>query len=541
MKKLLFGSVSSVALSIALGIALVSPLAGRTALAQTAVVYTDLWSNTLEPGWGINLNHQSDIIFGTWFTYSANNAANWTVMDALRRQADGSFTGTVYQTTGTVFNQINGAPAVKSTVAVGTATLRFTGAAAGTFTYTINGSTQTKNITRQQYTTTPTTCVQVPASTSRAASQNYQDLWNLPAESGWGVNITHQTDTLFATWFTYRADGSAQWLVASDVARQADGSFTGILYRTTGIAFNLINGAKSSLTTVPVGNIKFVFANGENGVMSYTLDGVSGSKNIVRQVFGNTVNSCTNPASTISGSNPPPTNPAGQCLGTLDFTQGSTYVMRTSVTGTAPTESQTKVLGPGTYQGRAVTKVEIRPITNGVVSTTESTVHNYEEKGDAIGIIATESNNSGGITLQTYDPVDYFPKVVTVGQTLGGTYTATTNTVNQGITAMAKTVYTYSGKIANAENITVPAGTFNSACKFLLDRAEFRITVSISAFPVPTTDYTCVTNNATSHLTPIGSVRSAQPLGECQGVGAPVQQGIVQELIRATVGGKSYP
>ncbi len=541
MKKLLFRSALSVALGAALGVAFLSPLASRTAFAQAAVVYTDLWSNPSEAGWGINLNHQSDIIFGTWFTYDANNAANWVVMDALRRQADGSFTGAVYQTTGTVFNQINGSPAVRSTVAIGTATLRFTGAAMGTFTYTINGVTQTKNISRQQYTASATTCTQVPASASRAASTNYQDLWNIPAEAGWGVNITHQTDTLFATWFTYRADGTAQWLVASDVARQSDGSFTGILYRTTGIAFNLINGAKSSLTTAPVGNIKFAFPNGENGVMTYTLDGISGTKNIVRQVFGNTVNSCTNPASSTGNVNPPPGNAGGQCLGTLDFTQGSTYVMRTNIVGAAPTESQTKVLGPGTYQGRPVIQVEIRPINNGVVSTTESTVHNYEERGNTMGIIATETNNSGGITLQTYDPVDYFPKVVTVGQTLGGTYTATTNSMSQGITALAKTVYTYTGRIANAENVTVPAGTFSNACKFVLDKAEFRITVSISAFPVPTTDYTCTTNNGTAHLTPIGSVRTSQPLGECQGIGAPIQQGIVQELMRATVGGRSYP
>ena len=46
---------------------------------------------------------------------------------------------------------------------------------------------------------------------------NYQDLWwNAPAgsESGWGINITHQGDTLFVTWFTYDLDGTPLWLSA---------------------------------------------------------------------------------------------------------------------------------------------------------------------------------------------------------------------------------------------------------------------------------------------------------------------------------------
>ena len=38
------------------------------------------------------------------------------------------------------------------------------------------------------------------------AQTSYEGLWwNSPAnsESGWGLNITHQGNILFATWFTY--------------------------------------------------------------------------------------------------------------------------------------------------------------------------------------------------------------------------------------------------------------------------------------------------------------------------------------------------
>jgi hypothetical protein len=45
---------------------------------------------------------------------------------------------------------------------------------------------------------------------------NYQGLWwNAPAgsESGWGINLTHQGDTIFVTWFRYDTAGNAWWLV----------------------------------------------------------------------------------------------------------------------------------------------------------------------------------------------------------------------------------------------------------------------------------------------------------------------------------------
>ena len=45
---------------------------------------------------------------------------------------------------------------------------------------------------------------------SMAAVPNYQGLWyNAPAESesGWGINLAHQGDVIFATWFTYDAAG----------------------------------------------------------------------------------------------------------------------------------------------------------------------------------------------------------------------------------------------------------------------------------------------------------------------------------------------
>ena len=47
------------------------------------------------------------------------------------------------------------------------------------------------------------------------AVANHEGLWwNSPAgsESGWGINLAHQGDEIFATWFTYAHEGNPMWL-----------------------------------------------------------------------------------------------------------------------------------------------------------------------------------------------------------------------------------------------------------------------------------------------------------------------------------------
>jgi hypothetical protein len=73
-----------------------------------------------------------------------------------------------------------------------------------------------------------------------AGTRTYQDLWwAAPAgsESGWGVNLTHQGDILFMTWFTYDATGRGMWIVGSRLEKNASGAYTGPLYRTRGPMF----------------------------------------------------------------------------------------------------------------------------------------------------------------------------------------------------------------------------------------------------------------------------------------------------------------
>jgi lysyl endopeptidase len=252
--------------------------------------FTALWWNPNESGWGVNVTHQGNIVFATLFTYD-NNGPMWLVMSRGDRQGSGdAFSGPLYRTTGSPFNQaFTGA----SVTQVGSMTFSFSGASTGVLSYTVNGVSVTKNITKQLFGPTGAANCQ-PTTGSRASASNFTDLWwNAPAgsESGWGINLTQQSDVMFATLFAYGSGGQGLWLVMSDGRRQADGSFSGTLYQTSGPVFNAQPWPGVSVT--PVGTMQLRFSNGENGTLNYTVNGVGVSKAITRQVFSTPVPFCS--------------------------------------------------------------------------------------------------------------------------------------------------------------------------------------------------------------------------------------------------------
>jgi hypothetical protein len=247
--------------------------------------YTDLWWNPSESGWGVNFNHQDNTLFATVFTYDANGAPMWLVMSGGARLGAGSYQGTLYRTTGSPFNATPFAGATPS--AVGTLRVDFSDHSHGTLTYSVNGTQVTKAITRQVFSAAPT-CTW--SAFDRGFSDNFQDLWWNPAESGWGVNVTHQGSTLFATLFTYDAAGKGLWLVMSNGAATGAGQYSGTLYATTGPAFNA--SPWTGATPTAVGTMSFSFTDGDHGTLTYTYNGTSVTKAITRQVFGTLKTDC---------------------------------------------------------------------------------------------------------------------------------------------------------------------------------------------------------------------------------------------------------
>jgi hypothetical protein len=187
--------------------------------------------------------------------------------------------------TGPAFDAVPFDPTQVAGTVVGPGTLNFTDANNGTFAYTVNGISQAKNITREAFGPLPTCAFGTQP--NLALATNYQDLWwKAPAgsESGWGINFTHQGDTIFATWFTYDHDHSPMWLVVT-ATKSAPGTYTGTLYRTTGPAFNAVPFNPAAVVGTPVGTTTITFSDGNNASFAYTVNGVSQVKTITREIF----------------------------------------------------------------------------------------------------------------------------------------------------------------------------------------------------------------------------------------------------------------
>jgi hypothetical protein len=257
-----------------------------------------MWWKPDESGWGVNVNHQGDVVFATVFTYDELGSPMWVVMSGLLQPDGRTYAGDLYQVTGSPFNaQPHVPPTTANLFKVGTMSLTFTSADTATLSYSYRGVAVSKEIVPQVFGTAAASCSTMTG--SRAALTNYQDMWWNPAESGWGINIVHQNSTLFATLMTYDLAGDDLWLVMLNGVRQSDGSYLGDLYLVRGTAFDAQPFAPltpANLTNV--GTMRFTFTDGITGTVDYTVNGVAISKPITRQVFANPVPACSSPVLT---------------------------------------------------------------------------------------------------------------------------------------------------------------------------------------------------------------------------------------------------
>ena len=247
--------------------------AASTFAAGDELTYQGLWWVTggAESGWGIDLAHQGDQIFATWFTYDTTGKTWWLSMLATRTTPTGTtYTGTIYVDSGPPFNNYVGAGAPN---AVGSGTLTFADLSNGNFAYSVNGVRQSKAITRFDLGTGPqVTCVYTAAMPNLAATTNYQDLWWVPngAESGWGVSFAHQGDSIFATWYTYNILGGTPLWLSALAARQGTGNvYTGPIYQNSGPRFDAYDA--TNVVANPVGTATFTFADGNDAAFEYKV------------------------------------------------------------------------------------------------------------------------------------------------------------------------------------------------------------------------------------------------------------------------------
>jgi hypothetical protein len=373
-------------------LSLAAPMALATPQLRNA---TGLWINPNESGWGLNLFHQGDTLFGALFVYGTDGRPRWYVASSLVSSDDGplddrpvSYFGAIYEATGPGF----AGPFDPSTVTrrqAGNMKVDMAGSNA-ILEYTIDGVTVVKQIQPFTFRNTElsgryvgylyqpassagpevrnavTMTIQDDGSTLRMTEasdtlgtscsydgtrgQNGQistatgtftncgargtgpfsiaadmtpdgltgaltggglsapwgrialsrrnaglhdgngwrtDLWFPPNESGWGVNVVEQGDTLFATLFVYDAQRQSHWYVASALARsaaRADGTyvFSGPLYESTGPYFGTNPFNPAAVTRRQVGTMTFDVRDRNTASLIYTVDGVSVTKTVNR-------------------------------------------------------------------------------------------------------------------------------------------------------------------------------------------------------------------------------------------------------------------
>lgn len=346
---------------------------------------TDMWFDPAESGWGFNVIHQGDTLFGTLFVYASDGQPKWFVASNLSggpttysgalHECAGPYFGGPFsagpvacrevgpmrfelgESSATVDYTVDGVRVAKQvrrfTFRRATASGAYRGsmiqpaaagaAVAGRHDWTLriqdNGSAVTMDVSSDSgqcdYTGTashdgqleivsgtyrcgtrtgawsmrvdPTseglmgsfTGFEVPSGriaagrfdgTSSMQGHGWRnDMWFVPSESGWGLNVIEQGDILFGTLFVYDAQRRPRWYVASDLAQQgdaADGTVTyaGALIESTGPYFG---GAfnPAAVTRRTVGQMSFRARPDGTGELFYTVDGVEVRKTLQRFAF----------------------------------------------------------------------------------------------------------------------------------------------------------------------------------------------------------------------------------------------------------------
>ena len=245
---------------------------GVPPVAVPASPLTGLWWNQNESGWGMSLTQRDSMAFLAWYTYDSIGQPTWFVISSCPLVGNGC--------TGDIYNVIGGTPLGvpwngigKVVTKAGTGTLAFSDNNTGTFNYSVNGVNGTKQVTRQMF-----------ATGSVQPSVDYSALWWNESESGWGVAITQQYGMIFATMYTYDASGKPVWYVASSCPLSGN-NCSGDLYQVTGGSAPTVTWNDATKVVTKVGTVNFAFQNSSAGTLTYTINGVSGTKLISRQLF----------------------------------------------------------------------------------------------------------------------------------------------------------------------------------------------------------------------------------------------------------------
>jgi hypothetical protein len=247
----------------------------RAITARVPAALSGLFFNPNESGWGVNFTQRGSNVFAAWYTYDTNGNPKWYVstcaMNGGATGTTGTCSGALYEVSGPTFFGTAFDPARANAVQAGNLQVTFTDTNNASMTYTgVAGQTRTVQITRQ------------PLAAGAVPGVNYTDLWWNSNESGWGMAITQQASTIFLAWYVYDANARPTWYVAT--CSVSGSSCSGSLLQTVGPHFGPTFDS-SQVHSSQAGSISVNFTDPNNAMITYTVNGLSASKNVTRQIF----------------------------------------------------------------------------------------------------------------------------------------------------------------------------------------------------------------------------------------------------------------
>jgi hypothetical protein len=124
------------------------------ASALRPVDYADIWWNPNEPGWGLQIANQGDLLFLTFYVYGSDTKPTWFVAALNYASTTGTgarvYTGNLIATTGPYFGIAYNPMLYVSRVA-GTVTFQADTSTTATLSYTVDGVPVVKSIQRYAY------------------------------------------------------------------------------------------------------------------------------------------------------------------------------------------------------------------------------------------------------------------------------------------------------------------------------------------------------------------------------------------------------
>lgn len=243
--------------------------------------FQDLWwSGPVENGWGMSIVQHGAQLFNVFFVYDDAGKPTWYVQPGgtWAGGVGGFFQGPVYLPRGTPWFAYD-ASRLQVGSAVGNGQLAFRGPEAGIAHMNVDLGREfrgvQKNIVRQDFR-------RAGVSPIRGVGDMW---WGGPQQNGWGIAVMEQQGSLFMVWFTYDANGAPTWFVMPGGDWADSSTFTGTIYRTSGSAWLGVPYDASRLQVGAVGTFRLRFDGTRHAIMEYSLEGRSGSLDLVRQPF----------------------------------------------------------------------------------------------------------------------------------------------------------------------------------------------------------------------------------------------------------------